>query len=377
MKKVFAVVLALMLAVSMTAMASADAIKLAVIGPITGAAGVYGSAVANGAAIAAQEINEAAGETVIELIVEDDAHDAETSIHGYDDALDKGAQAVIGTVTTTPCIAVSAKAYEDRVFMLTPSASSTAVTEDKDNCYQLCFTDPAQGTLAAQYINENSLGTTVGVIYNNGDAYSTGIYQTFVAEMEAKGVAIAATAAFNDGTTDFSVQVAEMKAAGCDVVFLPIYYTPAAQILKQAVATDYAPLFFGVDGMDGILTLDGFDASLAEGVMLLTPFVADSTSEDVQSFVAKYQAQYGETPNQFAADGYDCVYAMYAAFQAAGLDASTSPEDACEALIATFSGDFEFTGVTGTMTWDASGAVTKTPNANRIKNGVYVSPENY
>ena len=377
MKKVFAVVLALMLAVSMTAMASADAIKLAVIGPITGAAGVYGSAVANGAAIAAQEINEAAGETVIELIVEDDAHDAETSIHGYDDALDLGAQAVIGTVTTTPCIAVSAKAYEDRVFMLTPSASSTAVTEDKDNCYQLCFTDPAQGTLAAQYINENSLGTTIGVIYNNGDAYSTGIYQTFVAEMEAKGVAIAATAAFNDGTTDFSVQVAEMKAAGCDVVFLPIYYTPAAQILKQAVATDYAPLFFGVDGMDGILTLDGFDASLAEGVMLLTPFVADSTSEDVQSFVAKYQAQYGETPNQFAADGYDCVYAMYAAFQAAGLDASTSPEDACEALIATFSGDFEFTGVTGTMTWDASGAVTKTPNANRIKNGVYVSPENY
>ena len=377
MKKLFAVVLALVLALSLTAMASADAIKLAVIGPITGAAGVYGSAVANGADIAAKEINEAAGETVIELIVEDDAHDAETSIHGYDDALDKGAQAVIGTVTTTPCIAVSAKAYEDRVFMLTPSASSTAVTEDKDNCYQLCFTDPAQGTLAAQYINENSLGTTIGVIYNNGDAYSTGIYQTFVAEMEAKGVTIAATAAFNDGTTDFSVQVADMKAAGCDVVFLPIYYTPAAQILKQAVATDYAPLFFGVDGMDGILTLDGFDPALAEGVMLLTPFVADSTSEDVQSFVAKYQAQYGETPNQFAADGYDCVYAMYAAFQAAGLDASTTPEDACEALIATFSGDFEFTGVTGTMTWDASGAVTKTPNANRIKNGVYVSPENY
>ena len=376
MKKLTALLLAVVMLLGV-ASATAEPIKLAVIGPITGAAGVYGSAVANGAAIAAQEINEAAGETVIELIVEDDAHDAETSIHGYDDALDQGAQAVIGTVTTTPCIAVSAKAYEDRVFMLTPSASSTAVTEDKDNCYQLCFTDPAQGTLAAQYINENSLGTTIGVIYNNGDAYSTGIYQTFVAEMEAKGVTIAATAAFNDGTTDFSVQVADMKAAGCDVVFLPIYYTPAAQILKQAVATDYAPLFFGVDGMDGILTLDGFDPALAEGVMLLTPFVADSTSEDVQSFVAKYQAQYGETPNQFAADGYDCVYAMYAAFQAAGLDASTTPEDACEALIATFSGDFEFTGVTGTMTWDASGAVTKTPNANRIKNGVYVSPENY
>ena len=376
MKKLTAMLLAVVMLLGV-ASATAEPIKLAVIGPITGAAGVYGSAVANGAAIAAQEINEAAGETVVELIVEDDAHDAETSIHGYDDALDQGAQAIVGTVTTTPCIAVSAKAYEDRVFMLTPSASSTAVTEDKDNCYQLCFTDPAQGTLAAQYILQNNLGTTIGVIYNNGDAYSTGIYQTFVAEMEANGVTIAATQAFNDSTVDFSVQVADMKAAGCDVVFLPIYYTPAAQILKQADATEYAPLFFGVDGMDGILTLEGFDPALAEGVMLLTPFVADSTNETVQSFVAKYQAQYGETPNQFAADGYDCVYAMYAAFQAAGLDATTSPEDACEALIATFSGDFEFTGVTGTMTWDASGAVTKTPNANRIKNGVYVSPENY
>lgn len=376
MKKLFSCVLAAALAVSMTAVASADAIKLAVIGPLTGAAAVYGTAVLNGATIAAQQINEAAGETVVELIPEDDIHDAETAVNAYNDALDKGAQAIIGTTTTTPCIAVSAKAFEDRVFMLTPSASSTAVTADKDNCFQLCFTDPAQGTLSAQYILAHNLGETIGVIYNNGDAYSTGIYNTFVAEVEAQGKTVAATQVFNDSTTDFSVQVAEMKNAGCDVVFLPIYYTPASQILIQAAGTEYTPVFFGVDGMDGILTLEGFDTTLAENVMLLTPFAADASDEMTQTFVTSYKDAYKDVPNQFAADSYDCVYAMVAAFQAAGLDASTSPEDACDPLIAAFSNGLEITGLTGTMTWSANGEVTKTPNAVIIKNGTYVSPEN-
>ena len=376
MKKLFASALALALALSTTAMAAAEPITLAVIGPFTGPAAVYGTAVKNGAQIAADEINAAAGEEVVKLIPADDTHDAEVSINAYNAALDAGAQAIVGTVTTTPCIAVSAQAYEDRVFMLTPSASSTAVTADKDNCYQLCFTDPAQGTLSAQYILENDLGATIGVIYNNGDAYSTGIYQTFVAEIEAQGKTVAATQVFNDSTTDFSVQVADMKNAGCDVVFLPIYYTPAAQILIQANATEYSPVFFGVDGMDGILTLEGFDTTLAEGVMLLTPFAADATDDLTVNFVTKYQAAYGEVPNQFAADAYDCVYAMIAAFEAAGLDGTVAPEDACDALIAAFSGDLQITGLTGTMTWNADGTVSKIPTAVVIKDGVYVSADN-
>ena len=375
MKKFFASALALVLALSTTVMACAEPIKLAVIGPTTGPAAVYGSAVAYGATIAANQINAAAGETVVELIIMDDEHDAEKSVYAYNTALDQGAQAIVGTVTTTPCIAVSAQAYEDRVFMLTPSASSTAVTADKDNCYQLCFTDPAQGTLSAQYILGHNLGETIGVIYNNGDAYSTGIYQTFVAEMAAQGKEVAVTQVFNDSTTDFSVQVAEMKNAGCDVVFLPIYYTPASQILIQAKSTEYAPMFFGVDGMDGILTLEGFDASLAEGVMLLTPFAADAPDELTQTFVSEYKADYNDVPNQFAADAYDCVYAMVAAFEAAGLTGGMAPEDCCDALIAAFSNGLEVTGLTGTMTWADNGEVTKTPNAVVIKDGAYVTPE--
>ncbi len=370
-RKLAAAVLALALVLCMgtTALAE-DTIKIGLIGPQTGGAAVYGMAVARAAQIAVDEIN-AQGGLQIALDVQDDEHDAEKAINAYNAVLDNGAQMILGTVTTTPCIAVSAQAYEDRVFMLTPSASSPAVIEGKDNMYQVCFTDPAQGAASAEYIFQNKLGEKVGVIYNNGDVYSTGIYQTFEAKAAELGLEIVKVSTFTDDTTDFSVQVTDMKNAGADVVFLPIYYTPASLILTESSKQEFAPVFFGVDGMDGILTVEGFDTSLAEGVMLLTPFSADAEDEKTKAFVAKYQELYGEVPNQFAADAYDGIYALYAAAVAGGITGDTSVEDACEILIAQFQ-TLTVDGLTGTMTWSATGEVTKTPTAVVIKDGVYV-----
>ena len=371
MKKFVALVLALMMAMSMMSFASADAaLKIGVIGPMTGGAAVYGLAVAHGAQIAADEIN-AKGGMQIELLIEDDEHDAEKAVNAYNAVLDDGAQVILGTVTTNPCIAVSANAYDERIFMLTPSASSTKVIEGKDNMYQVCFTDPAQGAASAEYIFQNGIGTKVGIIYNNGDVYSTGIFQTFEAKAKDLGLEIVKVTTFTDDTTDFSVQVSDVKAAGADVVFLPIYYTPASMILTEAAKQEFAPIFFGVDGMDGILTLEGFDTALAEGVMLLTPFSADAEDEMTKNFVATYQAQYGEVPNQFAADAYDGIYALYNAAVAGNVNGETSPEDACEIMIEQFQ-SLTVEGLTGTMTWSATGEVSKTPTAVVIKDGVYV-----
>ena len=370
-RKLAAAVLALALVLCMgTAAMAEDTIKIGLIGPQTGGAAVYGMAVARAAQIAVDEIN-AQGSVQIALDVQDDEHDAEKSINAYNAVLDNGAQMILGSVTTTPCIAVAAQAYEDRVFMLTPSASSPAVIEGKDNMYQVCFTDPAQGAASADYIFQNKLGEKIGVIYNNGDVYSTGIYQTFETKAAELGLEIVKVSTFTDDTTDFSVQVTDMKNAGADVVFLPIYYTPASLILTESSKQEFAPVFFGVDGMDGILTVEGFDVSLAEGVMLLTPFSADAEDEKTKSFVAKYQELYGEVPNQFAADAYDGIYALYAAAVAGGITSDTSVEDACEILIEQFQ-SLTVEGLTGTMTWSATGEVTKTPTAVVIKDGVYV-----
>ncbi|MDO5324221.1 MAG: ABC transporter substrate-binding protein [Clostridia bacterium] len=372
MKKVISMLLVAALAVMMGSACFAEegTLKIGFIGPLTGAAAVYGTSCLQGAQVAVDEIN-AKGGMQIELIAQDDEHDPEKSVNAYNTLWDEGAQMIVGCVTTGPCKAVSAEAYNDRMFMLTPSASSTEVTEGKDNMYQVCFTDPNQGSASAQFIVDNGLATKVAVIYNNADAYSTGIYQTFVANAAELGLEVVSVTTFTDDTTDFSVQLTDAKDNGADLVFLPIYYTPASMILSQANAMEYAPTFFGVDGMDGILTMEGFDTSLAEGLMLLTPFAADAEDERTQTFVAAYQAAYTDVPTQFSADGYDAVYALYEASLEGGINGDTSTEDACEILVKVMP-EITVSGLTGEMDWDANGEVTKTPKAVVIQNGVYV-----
>ncbi len=349
--------------------------KIGGIGPLTGGAAIYGNAAMNGAKIAVDEINALNSGVTFEFQAEDDQHTPDISVNAYNTLMDWGMQVLMGTVTTGPCIAVSAETYADRVFTLTPSASSTDVIAGKDNTFQVCFTDPNQGTGSADYISENMPGSKVAIIYKNDDAYSQGIRDTFVAEAASKGLEVVSETTFNESTkTEFSVQLTAAKSAGADLIFLPMYYEPASVILTQADQIGYAPTFFGVDGMDGILTQPGFNTALAEGVMLLTPFSADATDARTQSFVSKYNELFGETPNQFAADGYDGIYIIYEALQAAGCTGDMSAEEICEALIGVIT-NISVDGLTGQgMTWAASGEVSKAPMAVVIKDGVYVTP---
>ncbi len=349
-----------------------DVIRIGGTGPLTGGAAVYGNAAKRGAEIAVEEIN-ALGGLQFELNYQDDTHDSEKAVNAYNALKDWGVQISLGSVTTNPCIATAAETYADRIFALTPSASSTDVTKDKDNMFQMCFADPNQGSASAQYINDKQLGTKIAIIYKNDDAYSTGVYETFNKKATELGLNVVSTTTFNtDSQNDFSVQLNDAKNAGADLMFLPMYYEAAALILAQAKNMNYAPKFFGVDGMDGILTLEGFDTTLAEGVMLLTPFSADASDEKTQNFVKKYNEKFGETPNQFAADGYDCVYAIYEACQKGEVTPDMTAEEICDIMIAQFT-TMTFDGLTGTgMTWGKNGEVTKEPKGMVIQNGVYV-----
>ena len=355
--------------------ASGAAFKLGGTGPLTGAAAIYGNACKNGAQIAVDEINAEGGDIQFELNYQDDEHDAEKAVNAYNTLKDWGMQLSLGSVTSKPCEATAAENYSDRIFALTPSASTVAVTADKDNVFQMCFVDPNQGTASAQYIAEQKLGTKIAVIWKNDDVYSTGIHDKFVAEAKTKGLQVVSDNTFTDASAnDFSVQLNDAKSKGADLVFLPMYYQPASLILTQANAMGYAPKFFGVDGMDGILTMEGFDPSLAEGLMLLTPFSA--TVPETQSFVEAYTAANdGVTPNQFAADAYDGVYIVKEALEKAGCTADMSSADICEALVAQMT-QISYSGLTGKdMTWNAEGQVSKAPTAYVIKGGEYVLPE--
>lgn len=375
MKKLIALALALALALTVCSAFAEEPItlKIAHIGPLTGGAALYGVATSRGAQVAVEEINAAGGKYKIELIDQDDQHNPEISLNAYQEAKKQGAQMIVGTTTSDPCIAVGEEAFADRMFMLTPSASSVKVTAGKDNVYQMCFTDPNQGITAANYIADNALGTKIAVITNVSDPYSTGIRDAFLDTIEARGLEVVSETEFNEGDADFSVQVNDAKSAGADLVFLPIYYGPASMIIQTAKGIDYAPVFFGVDGMDGILTIPEFDISLAEGVMLLCPFAASSSDELTQKFVTAYNAKYGEDPIQFAADAYDCVYALVQAAEIAGITSDMSAADCCDKLIAAMQ-ELKYDGLTGSSAWDASGAVTKQPKVYIIKDGAYAEP---
>ena len=355
----------------------ADKYYIGGIGPTTGATAIYGTAVKNGAQIAVDEINAAGGINgkQIEYRFEDDQNDAEKAVNAYNTLKDWGMQMLVGTTTTAPCIAVAGKTASDNVFQITPSASSPDVlSSGNGNVFQVCFTDPNQGIASAQYIAENKLSTKIGIIYDSSDVYSSGIEEKFEAEAKTQGLNIVSKAAFTaDSKTDFGTQLQKAKDAGADLLFLPIYYQEASIILKQADTMGYKPKFFGVDGMDGILTVENFDTKLAEDVMLLTPFAADAKDKTVQNFVKTYKEKYKDTPNQFAADSYDAVYALKAAIEESKATTDMSASDMCDALKGAMT-KIKMQGLTGGkdgLTWNESGEVTKSPKAVIIKNGAY------
>ena len=388
MKKVLAMLMAALMVAAMftgcssskpatettaAAAATAGTVKIGMSGPLTGGASAYGLAVKAGMEVAVEEIN-AKGGLQIEFNAQDDEADGEKAVSAYNVLKDWGMQVMAGQVTTGAALQVAGETVEDNMFNLTPSASAETLALSGANIFQMCFTDPNQGASAAELVSTKALGTKVGVIYDSSDDYSSGLYKGFSDKAAELGLEIVATTSFTaDNKADLSTQVTQCQDAGADLVFLPIYYTEAAQILSYANKIGYAPKFFGCDGMDGILTVEGFDTSLAEGLVLMTPFDANASDEATQSFVAKFKEKMdGLVPNQFAADGYDVIYALYNAMTAAGITGSESASEICTALEAQFA-TMTIDGLTGTgMHWDENGMISKAPAAVVIENGVYV-----
>ena len=385
MKKIISFALTMVLALGCLTACGGDAsgssddagavFKIGASGPLTGGAAAYGDAVNKGAQIAVEEINAAGGinGVMIEFKMEDDEHDAEKAVNAYNSLKDWGMQVFMGTVTSAPCIAVEAEASADNMYLITPSGTAVDCISGS-NAFRLCFSDPAQGTKSAEYIGVNKIASKVAVIYDSSDPYSSGICESFKAEAGNQGITVVASEAFTaDSKTDFKVQLQKAKDSGAELLFLPIYYTEASLILQQAADMGYSPKIFGCDGLDGILGVENFDVSLAEGVMLLTPFAADAQDDLTKKFVTTYAEKFnGEVPIQFAADAYDAIYAIKAAIEKSGATADMSASELCDAMSAAMT-EITLTGLTGTITWDASGEPNKEPKAVIIENGAYKS----
>lgn len=345
--------------------ASASVFKIGGIGPLTGDAASYGISVKQGAQIAVDEINEAGGIDGMKLTLafEDDECNEEKAVSAYNKLMDSGVNAILGAVTSGCSIAVSEEAVGDGILQITPSGSAMDCTK-YDNGFRICFTDPLQGELMAQYISDQGLKNPA-IIYDVASDYSKGIHDAFVAKAGELGMSIAADESFTSGDVDFKTQLTKIKSTDADCIFLPIYYTEVAYISEQASTVGVSLPYFGSDGWDGVINqLDGNTANI-EGATFLTPFVATSENEKVKSFVSKYEAAYNSTPDQFAADAYDGVYVLKAVIETTGGDLSN------EALVGAMT-KISVDGVTGSMKFTADGEPDKSAMVAVIENGAYV-----
>ncbi|MBR5773801.1 MAG: ABC transporter substrate-binding protein [Clostridia bacterium] len=332
-------------------------------GPLTGGAAVYGVAVKNAAQMAVDEINAAGGLNGVKfkLVATDDTHDASKVAANYATMYEGGMQVSLGTVTTAPGLEFSALSAEDNVFFLTPSASGDKIPENA-NGFQMCFADGNQGKVAAEYVN--SLGLSkIGVFYKSDDPYSNGIYKQFKENLD-DSIEVVETV-FTGEAQDFSAQITTLK--DCSFVFMPIYYQPASVFMTQAkdiIAAD--AVYYGCDGFDGLAGQFEDFSVIPQEVSMLSHFDSNATTGAAGDFIKKYTEKYGaDTLNQFGASAYDCVYAIYNAMKAAidagtEIDVTISASDLCEILKAQFTGDFSYSGVTGSNTkWEDNGYVAK------------------
>ena len=346
-------------------------------GPLTGDYATYGISVQKGAQIAVDEINEKGGVNgyTVKLEVEDDQAAPQQAVQAYAKLMDNGMNLSLGSTTSGACVALVKEAKEDGIVTMTPSASQKEATAYGNN-FRVCFLDPDQGTYSADFIKENNLATKVAVLYDKSNTYSVGVYEAFAKEAEKLGLNIVTTQAFTDSSnTDFSSQIQAVKNSGAELLFMPFYQQEAAAVLMQAQGVLENVTYFGVDGMDGVLEKLGTEnQAIANGVMLLTPFSASSSDPTVANFVAKYKEKYNATPDQFAADAYDAVYALCTAFEKAGLE-TDDPE--FNQAVAKAMTEIEVTGATGDMTWSADGECKKQAKAVVISDGAYVDYADY
>ena len=381
MKKFVSVMLSAVLAASMLAgcgtqgdnsadnggnAASGDTIKIGGIGPLTGGAASYGISVKLGAQVAVDEINAAGGilGKQIEFMFEDDENKEQNSVNAYNTLMDKDMQVLIGSVTSNPCIAVADESVKDGILQITPSGSAKDCTKN-DNGFRICFTDPQQGEKMAEYITGTAGLKKVAAIYDSSDAYSTGILEAFEAKLTSLGGELVAKEAFVSGDKDFKAQLTKISGTDAECLFMPFYYTEVAYVAEQAKSLGISLPYFGCDGWDGVIKQLNGDTSSIEGAIFLTPFIATSENETVQKFVKAYEEKYSATPDQFAADAYDAVYAVKAAAEKAGAIEN-------DALIKAMT-EITLTGTTGTMTFSADGEADKTAYFAKIENGKYVA----
>ena len=353
--------------------ADGETIKIGGLAPLTGDVSQYGTAVDNAVKLAVADINAAGGVLgkQVEYICYDEKGDANEAVNAYNKLVnDDGVVALVGDVTSKPTEAVAQRALDDNLPMITASGTAEGITQGRPNVFRACFIDPFQGQLMASYAINKLGAKTAAILFDNGDPYSTGIADAFEAYAKENGLEIVAKEGYQTGTPDFNSQLTTIKEKNPDVLMIPVYYQDVALIAVQAKNLGLTSKMLGADGWDGVLEkIDAPNVDALKDVYFCSQYSAESTDENLQSFLATYKETYGLEANMFAVLGYDAMQIMAAAINKAG---STDPDAIIAAL-----GETNYAGLTGTTTFDESNNPVREAIITTVADGAYKFVENY
>lgn len=345
-----------------------DVIKIGFIGPLTGPAASYGINARNGALIAVEQINAAGGVLdgrKLQLIVEDDKGDTTEATNVFNKLVEQDkVVAIVGPVTTGPTTVVARLAGEERIPIVSPTATGDDITKVSDFVARVCFYDSYQAPVMAVFAVEKLGYTRAAILYDNSNDYSIGLANAFALRFTELGGTIVAKEAFTEGDQDFNAQLTNIAAANPEVVYVPAYYSDDAQILLQARQLGMTAVFMGGDGWDSDELVKAA-GSAAEGSYFTTHYSSSDESEQVLEFLKTYKQKYNTEPNFAGPLGYDAAFLIANAIDEAG---STDPVKINKAILETEG----LVGVTGEFSFDENRNPLKEVIISTVKDGKFV-----
>ena len=350
---------------------SADTILVGEFASLTGKEATFGISSHEGTELAVEELNAAGGVLgkKIKLVTEDNQSKPGESANAVNKLIAKdGAVAILGEVASSRSLEAAPICQKDGVPQISPSSTNPKVTETGDYIFRVCFIDPFQGTVMANFAKKTLKAQKIAIFTDVKSDYSKGLAKFFKEAFTAAGGQIVAELDFNGGDKDFKGQLTSMKGAGPEGVFVPGYYTDAALICIQAKEVGLTVPIFGGDGWESEkLTEIGKEA--VEGTYFSTHYSPDAGGPKGAAFVAAYKKRFnGKLPDAMAALGYDSAMILADAMKRAGGTEGAKIRDA-------LAGTKDYDAVTGKITINGKRDAEKSAVILQVKGGKFAYVE--
>ncbi len=342
-------------------------IKVGEFASLTGSEATFGTSSHEGTLLAIEEINAAGGllGKKLELITYDNqSKQGESTTIAKKLITRDNVVALLGEVASGRSKEAAPTCQTSRIPMISPASTNPDVTQQGDYIFRVCFIDPFQARVLANFASNSLKATKVAVLTDAKNDYSKGLSKFFKEQFAKNGGMIVTELNYSGGDKDFKSQLTAIKGAGPDAVFVPGYYTEVALVCRQARELGLNVPMFGGDGWEGSPLVE-IGKEAVEGNFFSTHCSPEQGTPEMKAFVEAYKKRFnGKVPDAMAALGYDSAKVLAAAIAKAGTTEGPKLRDAIAATK-------DFAGASGTFSIDEQRNAVKSAAILQIQDGKF------